>query len=694
MKVIINTYKNIFLLAVLSVVMVNAVSAFDGTGNDSIKTLQKELKAKAKKSYRNGQVYDAIKYYQEYIDITEGDIKSTFRLAELYYQAREYENANAYLDTILAVDNKKYPMGHYYKGLVSINLEQYDEGIEALNIFRKAFRGHRDPQEYRRRARLHIERAEWAKTKTEETANVTIKHIGNEVNQPHIEFNPILVDEQTMVYGSLRDDFANGVYRKMHVAKKQGADWTYSKPFDDNINAGRVHTGNAVFSANMKTMYFTRCEENWQGKIICSIYRSKKKNGEWLEPERLPYPVNDNNYTSTQPALGNNLRRGTEILYFVSDRPGGKGGLDIWYTEPDRYTGEFREPRSLGRDVNSYEDECSPYYDTINRSLYFSSKGHVGYGGFDIYKSIGSKNRWTDSEVLPKPINSPFDDTYFITKSGTDGYFTSNRDGALDMTNGSCCDDIFYFKYNECIKASVTGKVINSPSYDVYDQLNERYGLNLEYPEGNEPVEGVSVFAYAVDSSGEETLVSQTKTNTDGTYRLDLDMGKKYSIVVKNYGFFDKVLRQSTKEIDCRDTINKGVTTVNALPEITVRLNVYYDHDKSRLRTDARETIDSKFLPLFDLLPNAIIEIGSHTDSTGSDSYNVRLSQRRSESVVNYLKSKGISEDRLIAKGYGESQPIAPNTNPDGTDNPENRQLNRRTELKVIGEVSSFYIDE
>jgi outer membrane protein OmpA-like peptidoglycan-associated protein len=97
---------------------------------------------------------------------------------------------------------------------------------------------------------------------------------------------------------------------------------------------------------------------------------------------------------------------------------------------------------------------------------------------------------------------------------------------------------------------------------------------------------------------------------------------------------------------------------------------------------------------LFDLIPNAIIEIGSHTDSTGTDEYNVKLSQRRSESVVNYLADKGISIDRLIAKGYGESRPIAPNTNPDGTDNPENRQLNRRTELKIVGEISSFYIDE
>lgn len=664
--------------------------------NDTLKSYQKELKRKARISYRNGFVYDAIDYYQSYIDLASEDVKSTYRLAYLYYQTRNYELAHAYFDTVIHKQPKKYPLSLYYNGQVLMSLESYEEATENFLQFRRAYRGRRDPEKLRRSAQLYLKNAEWAENHIDSIANVTITHLNSSINQPHIEFGPVLYNENALVYGSLRPDSANkqSAYRKLYTAKNHNGEWQFESSFDDKINKGKLHTGNAVFAEDGTHMYFTRCEENWQGKTICSIYKSENIEGQWQEPEKLPYPVNDDNYTSTQPAIGNNLRRGTEVLYFVSDRPGGKGGLDIWYTEIDTRTGEYRDPRSLGRSVNSYADECCPYYDMENRTLYYSSKGHPGFGGFDIFKSTGSRSRWTDASPLPKPINSPFDDTYFIPQNSTKGLFTSNRSGSLNMTNGSCCDDIYAYKYNECIKVSISGKVVNQTSYDFFDELNERYHLGLEYPEDGKPVEGVSVFVYHSDSVQDEVLVSQTKTNKEGIYDLELDAGKDYSVIVKNYGLFDKRIRISTKGVNCLDTLNIGLSSINYIPEITVRVNVYYGHDKSKLTKQAQRTIDTAFMPLFDLIPNAIIEIGSHTDSTGSDSYNIKLSQRRSESVVNYLVDKGISMDRLIAKGYGESRPIAPNTNPDGTDNPHNRQLNRRTELKIVGEISSFYIDE
>ncbi|MBN1116459.1 MAG: OmpA family protein [Bacteroidales bacterium] len=673
------------------------VYAYIDTDSDTLKSFQSEMKKKADKSYRIGLYYDAISYYQQYFEAGGDDVKLMYRLANLYYDMRDYSMANNYYDSVLNTKPSKFPLSAYYKADVLMNLEKYDEAINYFNEFRRIYRGKKDKDNYRRRAQVKIKNAEWASIQSDSLADVNIIHLSSSINQPHIEFSPFLLDENTMVYGSLKEDNASVTgdnFRKLYLAKGQGNEWAFQKPFDETINKGEFHVGNAVFSPDGMQMYFTRCEKNWQNKIICSIYKSEKLDGEWQEPEKLPYPVNSESYTTTQPALGNNLRKNSEILYFVSDRPGGKGGWDIWYTEPNKRTGEYREPRNLGRTINSYEDEATPFYDQATRTLYFSSKGHHGFGGFDIYKSNGSGNRWTDPTAFPKPINSPFDDNYLITENGTDGYFTSNRAEALDMDNGSCCDDIFYFSYNECIKANITGKVINSTNYDFYDELNERYNLGLEYPEDNQPVGGVSVFVYDVDSTNNEVLVAQTKTKDDGSYKLMLDMHKNYSVIVKNFGFFDRRLRLSTKNIKCADTINLGITAVNKLPEITVRVNVYYEHDKSRLTKEARLTIDTVFMPLFDLFPNAIIEIGSHTDSTGTDEYNIRLSQRRSESVVNYLAGKGVSVDRLVAKGYGESRPIAPNTNPDGSDNPVNRQLNRRTELKVVGEVSSFYIDE
>jgi outer membrane protein OmpA-like peptidoglycan-associated protein len=150
----------------------------------------------------------------------------------------------------------------------------------------------------------------------------------------------------------------------------------------------------------------------------------------------------------------------------------------------------------------------------------------------------------------------------------------------------------------------------------------------------------------------------------------------------------------STLDSNCSDTIDIGTTLIDYLPRITIKLNIYYDFDKYDLNEQARQTIDKMVMPLFDIFPTGIIEIGSHTDNVGTEEYNIDLSQKRSESVVSYLISKGISSERLVAKGYGMRIPVAPNTNSDGSDNPEGRQLNRRTEFKVVGEIATSGNDE
>ena len=320
----------------------------------------------------------------------------------------------------------------------------------------------------------------------------------------------------------------------------------------------------------------------------------------------------------------------------------------------------------------------------------------MGYGGFDIYKTTGSGNNWTEAENMMKPINTSYDDLYFsILENGSEGFFTSNRPGSLAMNNGSCCDDIFHYRINECTRVNTKGSVYNLINYDVYQMLNSKYQLDLEVPADRARMPDIPVKLFLVDKeSKDEIQLAQTKTDENGNYEFQLEQNNDYIIIVTNYGFFDKRLRISTYDHLCEDTIALSETGINYLPEITVRFNIYYEHDKYRLTREARTVIDTTLLPVFDLFPNAVIEIGSHTDNTGTDSYNIRLSQRRSESVVNYLLSKGISKERLVARGYGESQPIAPNTNPDGTDNPEGRQLNRRSELKIVGEMNTFYREE
>jgi outer membrane protein OmpA-like peptidoglycan-associated protein len=319
--------------------------------------------------------------------------------------------------------------------------------------------------------------------------------------------------------------------------------------------------------------------------------------------------------------------------------------------------------------------------------------GQASRGGYDIFSSVGSAKKWTKAEAMPEPFNSSYDDYYFVCfNDGKEGYMTSNRPESFQVRENTCCDDIFQFKIEECNVVIGHGTIINYANYDFYDELNAKFNLGLSYPKNNAPIANIPVELY-LDKDQETFLISSATTDENGSYHFKMERNQHYKIRVKNMGYFDKNIAVSTFQENCND-IKISETVISYLPEIQIRLNIYYEYNKSNLTDQAKTVVDTMLLPLFDLFPNAIIEIGSHTDNMGSDSYNLKLSQNRSESVVKYLTSKGIAPERLVAKGYGESQPVAPNENPDGTDNPEGRQLNRRTELKILGETNSFYRDE
>jgi OmpA-OmpF porin, OOP family len=626
------------------------------------------------------------------------DIKSIYKLANLYFDSRDYKMAYQYYDSVININSRKYPLAYYRKGVVCMNLEKYDIAKDAFTKFKKYYTK-KDKFNYRRLAAIYAANSDWAKNSSVNNGNIIISHQGKELNHDDIDFAPSPVNDNTILYASAYSDnnYQLNPVRQIYKAERIDGKWKSSGLLEGNVNNPEFNTGNAVISDDSKSMYFTRTRKNWQDEYISEIFVSYSDGDQWQTPKKLPYPINREDYTATQPALGKNLRSGKDIIYFVSDRPGGKGGMDIWYTEYDKKTDTYRNPVDLSNKVNSTGDECSPFYDILTQTLYFSSSGRKnGLGGFDIYKATGSAIKWTEAVPLPKPINSSFDDDYYsIMKSNKEGFFSSNRPGSLTLSNGTCCNDIFSFYINECVKVYSWGTVRNAVNYDFYDNLNEKYHLGLEYPVNNSTIPDVPVELYLTDEKeNDDILIGRTTTDKGGNYNFGLETDKHYKVLVKNYGYFEKKVTVSTVNIFCSDTIYIGTTLINYLPKITIQLNIYYDFDKYKLSDTARQTINSMVMPLFDIFPNGIVEIGSHTDNKGTDEYNIDLSQKRSESVVSYIISKGISPERLIAKGYGMRKPIAPNTNKDGSDNPDGRQLNRRTEFKIVGEISKFNKDE
>lgn len=685
-------------LIVLLIINISFVYAKAPSGNPK-KNEADSLKAKARQCERHGDIYGAIDYYDQYLSIENKDIKASYKLANMYFDTRNYAKANIFYDSVIAQKSKKYPLAYYRKGIVCMNLEEYDDAIEVLTKFRRIYKHHKDPNNYRRIASTYIESSTWAKNQTEIENKYEVFHLNGDLNHSNIDFSPFPIDSATLIYGAEYADNEKGIgpVRQLFMAQKENEQWITTGLLESEINNPVYNTGNAVISTDGQRMYFTRARNNWKGEVISEIFISYYNNDEWSEPEKLPFPINDENYTSTQPAIGINPRTGREILYFVSNRPEGKGGLDIWYTEYNTKTGLYKNPRVLSRTINTYADECCPFYNHVTTTLYFSSNGREqSFGGYDVYKATGSGNNWTDVISMPKPINSPYDEYYFsILGNNKEGFFTSNRPGSLTLDNGHCCDDIFTYRANECTMVNSFGVIRNQTNFDFYDDLNRKYNLQLSYPKDGIVLADVSVELYLPgQNEADEVLVSTTTSDENGIYRFNLERDRQYKIRVKNYGYFEKKVPVSTMHVNCSDTVDIGTAWISFLPKLNFMVYIYYDFDKYKLSDDAKRVIDTTMLPLFDLFPNAIIEIGSHTDSTGTDLYNLKLSQNRSQSVVDYIISNGIAKERLVAKGYGMRFPIAPNTNSDGSDNPEGRQRNRRTEIRIVGEISPFDLDE
>ncbi len=260
----------------------------------------------------------------------------------------------------------------------------------------------------------------------------------------------------------------------------------------------------------------------------------------------------------------------------------------------------------------------------------------------------------------------------------------------------TCCDDIFEYRWADYIHISLIGKVYAIKDSSLYEQLEKQIvdkyfieELDAETEKVN-PLPNKKIDLYVV-SDNDRVFIKSTTTNEVGEFYFNLEPKKNYKVVIDNYGYFNKELSISTQHITQSDTLRADAIYINVVPlEPIVIKNIYYEYAKWNLTDSSKFILDNTVYKIMMENPRIIVEISSHTDNISSDEYNVKLSQKRAESVVKYLISKGINKERLVAKGYGESKPIAPNTNTDGSDNPEGRQKNRRTEFRIIGSLDQY----
>lgn len=674
---------------------------FSQTPSENVKIMNyHQIKNAASHAIRKGDLYSAVDYYEYLCEKKTDNYKYAFQLAELYRKTRDYENALSFYQKSYKADNQKYILALYYLAQMQKSMGRYEESKANFIKFSKAYEKGAEHRFYKKNTKMAITGCEFVEDKKDSILYTIIHHLDSSVNKAHIESSPIYMDEHTVNMVSVREDDIEyftlndtnvlGAKRNFHTILKTKEGWQYKAPYvypaDNEYN---VSSG--VFSKDKQRFYFTKCKKNWKNKMVCSIYVSEQKNDGWSEPHLLEGPVNDPIYTASQPSIGVNSKNEAEVLYFVSDRPGGKGGLDIWYSSYNSKRKMFYKAKNAGRQINSIGDEVTPYFNHQTHALYFSSNYWPGFGGYDVFKTYGELKKWEDIENVGAVINTGADDMNFcLSPSRETGMLVSNREGGISLKSKTCCDDLYEFKYTNFIQLGIEGKVFGLKDSSFYQTLLKMNIINQAFIDSSENPTLLNEFTvrlFLVNSKTKKrTLVGTEKTYL-GQYYFDLEPHKEYELEVQNKnGLITREV--STMAYNKSDTIHVKDFMIDIVPNEPIPLkNIYYEFDKSELTYKAKATLDTTILTLMLDFKDIKVEILSHTDSKGKTDYNFELSQLRAESVVNYLIDKRVSASRLIAKGYGESSPLVSNTKKDGSDNPKGRAMNRRTEFRIIGNL-------
>jgi OmpA-OmpF porin, OOP family len=660
-----------------------------------------QLKNFGKNADRLGDTYSAVDFLEPYCKMRPRDAELNYRLAELYFASRDYQKAEKQFAKVYKEWPEKFPQALFFQAQSMKSQGKYTEAKEVFTKFQRKLKYVKDPSINNIIVREEIAGCELAPTLMQAPLKIKIDPMNQTINSMHVELSPIPVDDNEMYYGSLkmdsavrftRDDTTKIPVRQLYAAHKEGNDWVGGETLGEPINIPGVETGNGALSRDGKRFYFTRGTKNsYTGKMICELFVTNKTASGWQEPEKLNALVNDPNYTSTQPTVGYTARSNMEVVYFVSDRPGGRGGLDIWYTIYDKKKKDYLAPKNAGNKINSSANEMTPFYDNITRMLYFSSNGRPGLGGYDVYKSMGELRKWFEIQNAGYPINSSYDDLYYtISKNREDGFMVSNRPGINSLRNPSCCDDIFQYRWTDFIRLAVTGTIYPAEKGKVGRDLDQSQLMAMK--ETIKPLKGTILSLYMIDKKTKEKIfIDRDTTKEDGVYSFDLMPDKDYKFEMEGFQYFNEQVNLSTDGLNFSFTIEMPPIWVNILTDKPIVLkNVYYEFDKSELSQVSKNVIDTTLLELLNKAEDIIVEVSAHTDSLGNYEYNKKLSQERAENVVSYLISKGVSKKRLVAIGYGAARPVAPNFKSDGSDYPEGRDQNRRTEFRIIGTLSSL----
>lgn len=634
---------------------------------------------KATKAFQLGKYQTAIELYSRLLKDNPQDGNYNYMVAESYRLSNRLKDAETYYMNAGGRGVNKDSMQFYYAQSLKSN-GKYSEARKQLDeLLRNA-----SVDQLKDRASAELDGLAYLEKLDGNENFYRVKNL-ELINTPASEYAPAYLNNE-LYFSSNRGNGriyeATGTpYSDLYKAATRGAnvDASTVEPLSQTINDPIRNEGCITFSPDGRIMVFAKGNTSKKnGGDDVDLYLVRNRNGSWSEPVKINAPVNvqyrganavelERNYGwDSTPAFSPDGR----TLYFASNRQdkSAQGGTDIYTAQMDS-RGRFTRVRNLGPEINTPGNEMFPYVSEDGR-LYFASDGHPGYGGLDIFL-VNRKDGKNVIENLGQPMNSAMDDFGIFLFRADRGFFTSNR------PEGKGDDDIYTF-VNEDPNLKVINYALQGITYFRDSEGNLQILPNTRVT--------------LMDSDGD--AMHDYVTGNDGKFLFRVYENEEYNLIGETEGYLTRRQPYSMagKGVDPRNlkdlvtNITLDTTLIldrKAVNEKFVLENIYFGFDSTDIKPQAAEELDKLVQLLIDN-PEIKIEMGSHTDSVGSFDYNNDLSRRRAESTIRYLINKGIASERLTAKGYGESQPIARNTNPDGTDNPTGRDKNRRTEFKIL----------
>ncbi len=610
--------------------------------------------AKAIKLYEEGlKLYEArenAKAEKEFIKAIEKDpafVEPLILLANIYVEAGNFEKAIEQYQKSFAINPNFFPGNYFQAATIEMKVGKYEEAKKHYEKYLSYGRGAAEAIE---KAKRYLLSCDFAIKSMKAPVAFKPVNMGAGVNSVDYEYFPsITADDQTILFTrNQRDAQGRMGQEDFYTCTRKGQEWTTAVGL--NINTPD-NEGAPSLSADGQTLVFAACEKP-TGMGSCDLYYSRKSGAVWSRPRNIGMPVNTAHW-ETQPSFSSDGR----TLYFI------RGILKAHSIQnPDIYVSTFddkngwSQPARLSDKINTTGDESSVFIHPDNQTLYFSSNGHVGMGGLDIYMSRKQPDgSWGDPINLGYPINTCNDEnSLLVGPDGNIAYFASDREGGYGGL------DLYSFELDKSLKPLV----ITFMKGKVYDAKTKK------------PLEAAFQL---IDLASGKNVVESFSNPGNGEFLLTLPVNKNYALNVSREGY--AFYSESFELANITEAGKPYLMDVPLLPldtGIIIELkNVFFETAKFDLKEESKAELQ-KVVSFLTTNPGIKVELGGHTDNVGNQKLNQVLSNNRAKSVYDYLIGAGITKDRLSYKGYGDFKPKVPN------DTPENRAKNRRTELKII----------